>query len=162
MIRSWVFGLRSLEIALDLLSSRIKTEDRRPKTNTMHELSIAISLVDLAAEHARQHGGVRLNALHLKLGPLSGVVRDALLFSYDVACNGTTLEGSQLVIEDVPVIVHCQHCEAERELESIQHLCCPVCGKLTPEVVQGRELELVAMEIEETGEEAGQLVGVTE
>lgn len=128
----------------------------------MHELSIAISLVDLAAEQARQHGGVRVNAIHLKLGPLSGVVKDALLFSYDVASQGTLLEGSQLIVEDVPVKVHCEKCVAERELESIQQLCCPVCGALTPEVVQGRELELVAMEIEETGDEAGSLVGVTQ
>ncbi len=128
----------------------------------MHELSIAVSLVEMAAEEARRRGEVRVTALHLKLGPLSGVVKDALLFSYDVACSGTALEGSQLVIEDVPVVVYCGQCLAERELESVQRFCCPVCGTLTPDLVRGRELELVAMEIEEIGDEAEQLVGVTQ
>jgi hydrogenase nickel incorporation protein HypA/HybF len=115
----------------------------------MHELSIALSMIEMATEEAERRGAVRVNALHLRLGPLSGVVKDALLFSYEVACNGTPLEGSQLVIEDVPVVIYCSQCQAEQLLESIQRFCCPVCGTLTSEVVQGKELEFFAMEIEE-------------
>jgi len=114
----------------------------------MHELSIALSLIEMATEEVERRGGARITALHLKLGPLSGVVKDALLFSYEVACNGTPLEGSQLVIEDVPVLIYCSQCEAEQQLDSIQRFCCPVCGTLSSDVVKGRELEFVAMEIE--------------
>jgi hydrogenase nickel incorporation protein HypA/HybF len=59
----------------------------------MHELSIAMSIVEGAAEEARRHPGERVAAVHLRLGELSGVVRDALLFSYDLACEGTPLTG---------------------------------------------------------------------
>ena len=59
----------------------------------------------MAEEEAARRGGVRVFAIHLKLGQLSGVVKDALLFSYEVACQGTTLEGSQLIIEEIPVVV---------------------------------------------------------
>jgi hydrogenase nickel incorporation protein HypA/HybF len=114
----------------------------------MHELSIALSMIDMATEEAVRRGGVRINALHIKLGPLSGVVKDALLFSFEVACHGTPLEGSQLFIEEVPVVIHCPRCEAERQLESIQRFCCPICGTLTSDVVRGKEMEFVAMEIE--------------
>jgi hydrogenase nickel incorporation protein HypA/HybF len=115
----------------------------------MHELSIALSMIEMATEEAERRGGAKVTALHIKLGPLSGVVRDALLFSYEVATNGTVLEGSHLVIEDVPVVIYCSECQAEQRLESIQRFCCPVCGTLSSEVVRGRELEFVAMEIEE-------------
>src|SRR6476646_2369571 len=115
----------------------------------MHELSIALSIIDTATEEAERRGGVRVNALHLKLGPLSGVVKDALLFSYEVAFKGTLLEGSRLGIEDVPAVIYCSQCHAERELASIQRFCCPACGTLTSELIRGRELEFVAMEIEE-------------
>jgi len=115
----------------------------------MHELSIALSMIEMANEEAARRGGAKVNALHVKLGPLSGVVKDALLFSYEVASNGTILEGSQLVIEDVPVVIYCSECQAEQRLESIQRFCCPRCGTLSSEVVRGRELEFVAMEIEE-------------
>jgi hydrogenase nickel incorporation protein HypA/HybF len=113
----------------------------------MHELSIAMSMVDMAAEEAASRGGVRVDAIHLKLGPLSGVVKEALLFSYEVACEGTPLEGSRLVIEDVPVLVYCPNCEAETAPASIQRFCCSVCDAPTPQVLQGRELEVVALEI---------------
>jgi len=114
----------------------------------MHELSIALSMIEMASAEAERRGGARVQALHLKLGTLSGVVKDALLFSYEVACNGTPLEGSQLLIEDVPVVIYCSQCEAEQQLDSIQRFCCPVCGTLSSDVVKGRELEFVAMEIE--------------
>ena len=72
----------------------------------MHELSIAMSIVDAAVEES-QRRGVQVSAVHLRLGALSGVVKDALLFSYEVACQDTPLEGSQLIVEEVPVIVFC-------------------------------------------------------
>jgi hydrogenase nickel incorporation protein HypA/HybF len=53
------------------------------------------------------------------------------------------------VIEDVPVVIYCSECQAEQRLESIQRFCCPGCGTLSSEVVRGKELEFVAMEIEE-------------
>jgi hydrogenase nickel incorporation protein HypA/HybF len=115
----------------------------------MHELSIAMSMIEMASEEAARRGGVQVSAIHLRLGPLSGVVREALLFSYEVACDGTPLEGSRLVIEDVPVVVFCPACSGERTLASVQRFCCPDCGTPTAQVVGGRELEVVALEIEE-------------
>ncbi len=113
----------------------------------MHELSIAMSMIEMATEKAADMGGAKVYALHLKLGQLSGVVKDALLFSWDAACEGTPLAGSQLVIEDVPVVVHCSVCRAERTLPSIQNFFCPVCNASATEIVKGKELEVTAMEI---------------
>jgi len=114
----------------------------------MHELSIAMSIIEGATEEARRHGGAKVNAVHLKLGPLSGVAKDALLFSYELACEGTALEGSRLVIEEVPAAAFCTNCEVERALNSIQWMCCQVCGAPATQVTQGREIELVALEID--------------
>jgi hydrogenase nickel incorporation protein HypA/HybF len=113
----------------------------------MHELSIALAVVDVAAEQAEQHGG-RVLAVHLKLGPLSGVVKEALLSAYELACEGSPLAGSHLVVEDVPLVVRCPNCDADRPAVSVQMLCCAACGAVTPEVVTGRELDVVALEME--------------
>jgi hydrogenase nickel incorporation protein HypA/HybF len=113
----------------------------------MHELSIALSIIEGAEEEAARLSG-KVTAVHLRLGQLSGVVKDALLFAYDLACESTPLAGSRLLIEEVPAVVFCSQCAAERTLASIQLFCCPVCGALTPKVVQGRELELVALELD--------------
>lgn len=114
----------------------------------MHELSIALSMIEMAAEESARRGGVRVGAIHLKLGQLSGVVKEALLFSYEVACQGTPLEGSQLVIEEIPAVVYCPDCQAETTLASLQLFCCGTCETPTSQVVRGRELEVVALEIE--------------
>ena len=118
----------------------------------MHELSIAMSIVEGASEEAVNRGAERVHAVHLKLGALSGVVKDALLFSYELACKDTPLEGSMLLIEEVPVVVYCATCDAKKTLDSIQRFCCPSCGTLTPEVVSGKQLEVVAIEISEASE----------
>jgi hydrogenase nickel incorporation protein HypA/HybF len=115
----------------------------------MHELSIALSIVELAEEESARHGGAQITAVHLKLGALSGVMKEALLSAYEMACEGTPLKGSRLVVEEVPVVVFCAACQAQRPLESIQLFSCRECGAPTSEIVQGKELEVVALEIEE-------------
>jgi hydrogenase nickel incorporation protein HypA/HybF len=115
----------------------------------MHELSIAVSIVDMAQEEAERRGAMQIRAVHLRLGQLSGVVKQALLSSYEVACESTPLEGSQLLIEEIPVEVFCPKCEQPRLVDSIQWFCCPECGTPTPTVLHGKELEVVALELAE-------------
>jgi hydrogenase nickel incorporation protein HypA/HybF len=114
----------------------------------MHELSIAMSIVEIAQEESERLGS-RVSAVHLKLGALAGVVKDALLFSYEVACQDTPLAGSRLLIEEMPLIVFCPQCEVQRVLGSAQQLRCTECGTPTPDVRGGRELQLVALEVDE-------------
>ena len=114
----------------------------------MHELSIAMSIVEMAEEEAESRGPVQVQAVHLRLGKLSGVVKEALLSSYEIACHATPLEGSQLLIEEIPVEVCCPKCEVPRLVTSIQWFCCPECGTPTPTVLRGKELEVVALDLE--------------
>jgi hydrogenase nickel incorporation protein HypA/HybF len=114
----------------------------------MHELSIAMSIVELAEEEALRRGA-KINAVHLKLGALAGVVKSALQSSYEMACENTALQGSQLIVEEVPVVVYCPSCRADRPLSSIQFFSCAECGAPTSQIVQGKELEVVALEIQE-------------
>lgn len=113
----------------------------------MHELSIAMSIVDMASEEAARLGA-RVDAVHLKLGMLSGVVKDALLSSYEMACLDTPLQGSRLIIEEIPIVVFCSQCQVRRTLSSMQWFCCPECGTPTGDVLQGKELEVVSLEIQ--------------
>ena len=116
----------------------------------MHELSVALSLVEAACEKVEALGDVRVEAVCVRLGPLSGVVKDALLFCFEAATQDTPIEGARLDIEDVPLTVFCPRCSEERQLASAQHLRCPVCDEPTPDVVHGRELELTALEVNDS------------
>lgn len=115
----------------------------------MHELSIAIHIIELAQEEIARRGDVQVTAVHLKLGLLSGVAKEALLFSYEVACADTPLEGSKLVIEELPVVVYCPKCATRRTVNATEWFSCSVCSTPTQNVIQGKELEVTALEITE-------------
>src|SRR3982751_6936550 len=113
----------------------------------MHELSIACDLVEIAEDAARAANAEHVAVVYLKLGVFAGVEKDALLFGYDIATQGTLLAGSRLEIEDIPLEVYCSTCQEDRQLSSIQCFECPVCGNVVTDIRQGKELELTSMEI---------------
>ncbi len=113
----------------------------------MHELSIAMSILDMAEEEAERRGGARVEAIHLKLGPLSGVMKEALLSAYDLARENTSLEACRLVIDEVPILVYCERCRGQRRVHSIQSFCCCECESPVSEILQGKELQVFALEI---------------
>lgn len=120
----------------------------------MHELSIALSIVEAAEEEVQRQGGGEVCTVHLRLGPLSGVVREALQFSWELACAGTPLERSELTIENVPVRIYCGTCAAEGDPVSAQCLYCARCGGTSCRVTAGAELEVVSLELVEFAESA--------
>jgi hydrogenase nickel incorporation protein HypA/HybF len=113
----------------------------------MHELSIALSILEFAEEQSERRGG-RVCAVHVRLGRLCGVVKEALASSFELAREGTALAQTELVIEEIPVVLHCSACAADRAPASPYELCCPDCGAWSNEIVSGRELEVHALEIE--------------
>ncbi len=90
-----------------------------------------------------------MSAVFLKLGALSGVVADALLFSYPMACEGTALDGSELRIEQIPVRIYCEPCDRDCEPKDYRILRCPTCDTPSERVLQGNELEVTALELME-------------
>jgi hydrogenase nickel incorporation protein HypA/HybF len=117
---------------------------------SMHELSIASNVVQLATQHAAEHGGGRVAAVTLRIGRLSCVHEDALRFSFDLVREGTPLDEAELRIVAVPVSVWCVNCQAEQELPGIQRFACPVCDTPTADIRAGRELDLESIELVET------------
>lgn len=113
----------------------------------MHELSIATSLVEQAAEHCRAAGVCQATAVTLRVGRLASVHADALRFCYDLLRQGTPLEHAELRIVDVPLRIWCPRCVAEVELPGIQGLTCPTCGTTSGDIRAGRELDLDSIEL---------------
>jgi hydrogenase nickel incorporation protein HypA/HybF len=113
----------------------------------MHELSLALSLLDQVGAAAVREGATRVASVRLRVGRMSGVVRDALLFSWDLARADTVASDATLLIDDVAVAVWCSRCDGERAIREGEGLTCSQCGAIAPTIVRGRELELVAMEV---------------
>lgn len=113
----------------------------------MHELSIAISMIDQVVEESARRGGLDVEVIHMHLGIFAGVDKNALLFAYSLACEGTPLEGSRLVIETIPLLVYCPACKVERTPPSVYQICCPECLTPTPKILNGREMEVASLEV---------------
>jgi hydrogenase nickel incorporation protein HypA/HybF len=113
----------------------------------MHELSIAIGMIEQIMEESASRGGLDVEAVHLKLGVFSGVDKDALLFGYELACEGTPLQGSRLLIETVPLVIYCPGCNRARTPVSIYQLCCPDCLVPAQDIISGREIEVASLEV---------------
>jgi hydrogenase nickel incorporation protein HypA/HybF len=118
----------------------------------MHELSIVASIVDTVTESVAAYPGARVVEVRLRVGALASVIEDSLQFCYGIATDGTPLAGSKLVVNILPVVMHCESCAADVALESLQSFRCPRCGEPCSDLRQGRELEIEAIEIDEVEE----------
>jgi hydrogenase nickel incorporation protein HypA/HybF len=115
----------------------------------MHELSVALGLIEGIQDSAARGGFERVLAVHVRVGALSGIAPDALQFSWKLASAGTLAADSALKIEDVPLVVFCERCGGERAPRPASGLICPDCASACPTIVRGRDLQLVAVEVPE-------------
>ncbi len=115
----------------------------------MHEVTVALSLLEGVETFARAQGIERVTRVNVRIGALSGIVRDALLFSWDVASAETVAAGSELSVEEIALTVYCERCESERAPVPGSGLLCPACGLPAPRIVSGREMHLVSLEVPE-------------
>ncbi|MFF8900358.1 hydrogenase maturation nickel metallochaperone HypA [Streptomyces lydicus] len=108
----------------------------------MHEMSIALAVVEQVEGAARPAGAGAVHSVRLQVGELAGVVPDALAFSFELACAGTALEGAELVLDPVPARARCGPCDRTWSTGMPPQLSCPACGGATAELLSGRELQI--------------------
>jgi len=117
----------------------------------MHEMSLAINIVDLVSAKAQAAGGKRITSVEIEAGKLSGVMIEALLFCFDAASRNTPAEGARPVVREVEGRGSCLACGHLFALDSLLAQC-PQCGGYAVETVQGRELKVVSLTIDEEDE----------
>jgi len=115
----------------------------------MHEMSIALSLIDVATQQAIEAGGETVTLVEVEVGDLSGVVPEALQSAFTIArAKEPLLKSAELAIIPVPVTIRCHICGCEQPTVAMNDLRCRICGEPSADVVHGRELDVVAIEIE--------------
>ncbi|MCC6511817.1 MAG: hydrogenase maturation nickel metallochaperone HypA [Pirellulaceae bacterium] len=119
----------------------------------MHELSIANSLVELVAQQVSLEEQSQVRVIRLRIGALSCVHRDALMFSFDLVTQDTPLSHAKLDIETVPISIYCPECDSIEQLDGIQSFRCPQCQTSSADIRSGRELDLYSLELEADDDE---------
>lgn len=108
----------------------------------MHEMAITQSVVDAVCEHA---AGRRVHSVKVEVGALCAVVPDAMQFCFELATEGTIADGARLDLAVAPARAHCRTCGAGFALPD-PILLCP-CGSADVEVLSGRDLKILSMEV---------------
>jgi hydrogenase nickel incorporation protein HypA/HybF len=123
----------------------------------MHEMGIAQQIIDIAAASipAEMRTG-RVERVNLKIGKLSAVVPESLRFCFEIVSKDTRLAGAELAIEEMPVVARCRDCDARWTIAEPVFVC-KSCNSGSLEILSGRELDIVSIEIADEGEhETGQ------
>lgn len=110
----------------------------------MHELSIAMSIIEIADEYAANADAKVVNEIEIEVGELSGVVLEALEFAMEVAVKKTILENATCHYIQIPGIVRCKGCSHEFNTSNL-HTSCPKCNSFEQEFVTGRELRVKSL-----------------
>lgn len=110
----------------------------------MHELSIALSIVETAEEEVKKAGGSLVEEIVLEIGDLAGVEQNALDFAWQEAVKHTVLEQAKCVVENKAGIARCLNCQKEFSLSYIYDLC-PACDDFRKELLQGKEIRIKSL-----------------
>lgn len=113
----------------------------------MHELSVCQALVRQLRDIAREQHAVRITRVIVQIGPLSGVEPELLRHAYPIASAGSPAADAALVLEPLPIRVHCENCGADSDA-SANRLLCGVCGDYRTRLISGDELLLASVELE--------------
>ena len=120
----------------------------------MHELSLARSLIDLVDEYCEQEKVSHVSRINIRLGELSAMSR-ALYFCFGTVAAGSSCEGAQLHIDEIPLTVFCRNCDEVKRPNGRYSFRCSDCGMPTPEIITGREMELTSIEIRKPADTPG-------
>ncbi len=113
----------------------------------MHEVSIALNVLEIVSEQCRKEGYNRINSINLRIGKASGIMPDALIFAFDAIKKDTIAENASLNIERNPVSGQCNDCNTEFTVDEEFVLNCPVCGGNSFNITTGREMDIIDMDV---------------
>ncbi len=113
----------------------------------MHEMGVAQQLVQIALDAIPEDiENPKIETINLKIGKLAAVVESSLTFCFEIITKDTALEKAVLNIDFIPVTVHCKSCNRTREVDN-PFFQCPFCENGEIELLTGREIEIISIEL---------------
>ena len=113
----------------------------------MHELSLADSMVREIEEIISKETATKVVSVTVEMGRFSGVEKEPFEFAFPLVAEGTPIEGSELIIEEVSGIIKCSDCQSETELD-IPFLKCEKCNSRNVKFIKGKDFIIKSLEIE--------------
>ncbi|MBU2445746.1 MAG: hydrogenase maturation nickel metallochaperone HypA [Bacteroidetes bacterium] len=114
----------------------------------MHELSIAQEIVNIVNQYLPENGNNSVRSVKVAVGKLSNILPDSLEFCFEAITTNSNLHGAKLEIEKIPLTVQCGDCNEKSDLEETIFVC-PNCGGFNLQILSGRELNVIEIELDE-------------
>jgi hydrogenase nickel incorporation protein HypA/HybF len=111
----------------------------------MHEMSIALNIVEIAEKEAKKAAVDEFAAIELEIGTLAGIEYSALEFVWESAVKDSVLEKAKKSITKIQAIACCRQCNTEYNIEFV-HDPCPKCESFEKEIIRGKELRVKSLE----------------
>jgi hydrogenase nickel incorporation protein HypA/HybF len=113
----------------------------------VHELAVTESILKIALDYAEKEHAVSVSEIFLKIGKLSSIVDDSVVFYWQFVSKDTICEHAKLHFERVPARFHCNECDQEFEIQE-EFTVCPNCSSANLKLVQGDEFQMDSIAIE--------------
>jgi hydrogenase nickel incorporation protein HypA/HybF len=113
----------------------------------MHEMALMASMLEIIQDQARQEGFSRVLRVVLEVGRLSAVDPEAMRFAFDVGTQDSVAQGAELTIQETEGLARCISCGTEAQVLAFYDPC-PACGRVPLEIVAGRDMRLVSLDVE--------------
>ena len=118
----------------------------------MHEIGIVRQIVRTVTDFARENGIDRIAEVVVDCGELSLVVPKYLQDIYPVVTEGTILEGTKLLVNEIPGMAECDDCD--EIFNVVEHKgYCPNCGSFEKTVLTGRDFTIREIVVPEEDQE---------
>lgn len=113
----------------------------------MHELSLCKSILEIIKQTALEKKCKRVKKIVLEIGQLAAIDKAALIFSFNIATEGTLAENATLQIIDIPGEAFCEFCQKLGPMQQYYDAC-QICGGHALNIMQGEELRIQSMVVE--------------
>lgn len=113
----------------------------------MHEMTIAMNIVDIICQKANEEKAFKINSIELEIGELSGIMIDSLEFCFEAACKNTIADGAELNIHKIEAEAFCKSCKNTFIMES-DFSPCPTCNDFNFELKKGKEFSIKSFNID--------------
>jgi len=116
----------------------------------MHEMALAIDIVDTVVRAATEGGETRVKTITLTIGDGRDIVPDMFVGAVEFLARNTIAEGALVVLNTVPNIARCDACGFTYALDKYNQAAwaCPMCGERAFTEVSGMEFQLDSIEVE--------------
>jgi len=114
----------------------------------MHELSLAVNILQLVEDAARRENFQRVARLHLEAGALAGVEVGALRFALESLADGTCLQGAHVQIDEPPGVAWCERCHDHVTINSRTEPC-PRCEGYPVRPTAGDRLRVLDLHVQD-------------